>query len=99
MKQIEPKFNKALFWDTDITQIDYEKHARHIIGRVLMRGNMQDWKELKKYYGLERIKKEVVNIRYLDKITLNFCHTFFNIEKEKFRCYNTEPSIRKLWNY
>lgn len=99
MEKNKPILNKALFWDTDFEQIDYENNARFIIERVLTRGNWNDWKELKKYYGLNKIKDEALQIRYLDKITLNFCHTFFNIQKEKFRCYNTEPSIRQLWNY
>ena len=96
---MKPILNKALFWDINYQEIDYEKHARFVIERVLTRGNFQDWKELKKYYGLEKIKNEALNIRYLDKITLNFCHTFFKVPKKEFRCYNTEPSIQQLWNY
>ncbi len=93
------KLSKTLFWDTDINKLDYEKHARHIIERVLMRGMLSDWFEIKKYYGLERIKKETLKIRYLDKVTLNFCSKYFKIPKQQFRSYNTEPSIRQLWNY
>jgi len=96
---MKPILSKTLFWDIDFDTIDYEKHARLVIERVLTRGNWNDWQELKKYYGLTKISSEVVNIRYLDKITFNFCHTFFNIQKEKFRCYNTAPSIQQLWNY
>jgi hypothetical protein len=91
--------NKALFWDIDINSLDYQQHARFIIERVLLRGDWADWQELKSFYGLDKIKDEALTIRYLDKKTLNFCHTLFNIQKEKFRCYNTEPSIQKLWNY
>ena len=29
-------------------KLDYEKHARHIIERVLMRGMLSDWFEIKK---------------------------------------------------
>lgn len=99
MKYNKPNFNKALFWDTDYNSIDFKKHARFVIERVLTRGNLDDWNELNKLYEIDKIKEEVVKIRYLDKITLNFCHTYFNIQKEKFRCYNTEPSIRELWSY
>ncbi|OQX99384.1 MAG: hypothetical protein B6I24_02695 [Bacteroidetes bacterium 4572_128] len=98
-KIMKPILNKVLFWDIDYQSVDYEKHARFVIQRVLTRGNLEDWKELKRYYGKIKIKKEVIKIRYLDKKTLNFCIHFFNIKKEKFRCYNIEPSIRKLWNY
>ena len=64
-----------------------------------MHGNLEDWKELNSFYGLEKIKAEALQIRYLDKKTLNFCHTLFDIKKDKFKCYNTEPSIQQLWNY
>lgn len=93
------QLSKTLFWDTDISKIDYEKNARHVIERVLMRGKLSDWFAIKEYYGKERIKAEIVKIRYLDKLTLNFCSTYFHINKEQFRCYNTEPSIRQLWDY
>ncbi|MGI6478100.1 MAG: DUF6922 domain-containing protein [Salinivirgaceae bacterium] len=93
------ELSKTLFWDTDINKLDYEKHSRLIIERVLMRGTLNDWFEIKKYYGLERIKNETLKIRYLDKVTLNFCSKYFKIPKQQFRCYNTEPSIQKLWNY
>ncbi|MFO7789879.1 MAG: DUF6922 domain-containing protein [Bacteroidota bacterium] len=99
MRKELPKLNKSLFWDVEINNLDYEKHKRFVIERVLTRGNLSDWKELKSFYGLKTIQNEALQIRYLDKKTLNFCQTLFNIPKEKFRCYNTEPSIRKLWNY
>ena len=38
--------SKTLFWDTDPTKIDYEKNARHIIERVLQRGDLSDWFEI-----------------------------------------------------
>ncbi len=43
---MKPTLNKALFWDTDYQDIDYEKHARFVIERVVTRGNLKDWKEL-----------------------------------------------------
>ena len=35
MKDMKPGLNKALFWDIDYKSVDYEKHARFIIERVL----------------------------------------------------------------
>ncbi len=93
------ELSKTLFWDTDINKVDYDKNARHIIERVLQRGMLSDWFEIKNYYGLERIKVEILQIRYLDKLSLNFCSKYFQISKEQFKCYNTEQSIQKLWNY
>lgn len=96
---MKPYLNKNLFWDTNFDNIDFDKHSRWVIGRVLTRGNLDDYSELKKYYGIDKIKEEVVKIRQLDKKTLNFCSKIFEIDKKEFKCFNTEQSIRKLWNY
>jgi hypothetical protein len=96
---MKPVFRKELFWDVDYDNIDFEDHARFVIGRVVMRGNLDDWNALKEFYGLEKIGSEVVNIRYLDKRTLSYLSAILNIKKEDFRCYNTEPSIKALWDY
>lgn len=88
-----------LFWDIDQTTLSYERHACFIITRVAMHGFWWDWKRLVKFYGKEKIKQELLQTRYLDKKTLNFFSHYFEIEKSEFRCYNTEPSIRKHWDY
>ena len=93
------KIDKSLFWDVEFNNIDYNKYAQHIINRVLIRGNLSDWIEIKKYYGLDKIKNEALKMRYLDKRTLNFCSFYFNTPKKEFRCYNTPQSIQKLWNF
>lgn len=96
---MKPNFNKSIFWDVDYNSIDFDQNTRFVIARVLMRGDIEDWFELRNYYGLDKIKEEVIKIRYLDKLTLNFCHKLFNIEKDKFRCYNIDQSMQELWNY
>ena len=92
-------FSNNLFWDIEETELDTEKNRRFIIERVLSRGKISDWWALIQLYSLDTIKKEVVQIRYLDKVTLNFCSTFFHIPKTQFRCYNQPQSIQKLWQY
>ncbi len=92
-------FSKNLFWDVDTDDIDIQENARFIIERVLMRGRMRDWFTLNRIYGLDKIKEEALRIRYLDKVTLNFCSTFFHIPKTQFRCYNQPQSIQQLWQY
>lgn len=90
MKNIN--LSKVLFWDTDYTQIDYQKHARYVIERVVMYGNVRDWRAIKEYYGKRKIKQEVLQSRYLDEKSLNFLCCIFNLPKEKFRCYIIKQS-------
>ncbi|MEM7040485.1 MAG: hypothetical protein AAF570_26200, partial [Bacteroidota bacterium] len=59
----EMNLSPYLFWDVDPEKLDFEKHARLIVERVVTRGRIEDWQEIKRYYGLERIKAEVVKIR------------------------------------
>ncbi|MFN0036297.1 MAG: DUF6922 domain-containing protein [Saprospiraceae bacterium] len=92
-------FSTNLFWDTDETTLDSAKHTRFIVERVLTRGRLADWYALSHLYGYERIKQEALKIRYLDKVTLSFCSSFFKVPKSKFRCYKQPPSIQQLWQY
>jgi hypothetical protein len=98
-KDIANLFSTSLFWDTDETMLDAEKNARFIVERVLSRGRMRDWVALVSLYGYERIKQEALEIRYLDKLTLNFCSVLFNVPKSEFRCYNQPLSVQELWQF
>ena len=93
------KLSRTIFWDVNYDTIDWEKHARFVMERVLMRGTLEDVKQLKSYYGLEKIKEEIIQSRYLDRVTLNFCSVFLGIPKEEFRCYIPKQSNPTPWNY
>ena len=97
MTSIANMLSTNLFWDTDETSLDPEKNIRFIVERVLSRGRLSDWRVLYRLYGSERIKQEAMKIRYLDKVTLNFCSSFFNVPKSEFRCYIQQQSIQQLW--
>ena len=81
------EFNPHLFWDTKISSINIDDHARYIIERVVTRGTLSDWQTLKKAYGLEKIKNTSIQIRSLDAKTLAFLSNYFDIGKEEFRCF------------
>ncbi|WP_211345596.1 DUF6922 domain-containing protein [Paraflavitalea soli] len=42
---------KALFWDTDIKQINWKKQYKAVIQRVFERGNKAEKEEITRYYG------------------------------------------------
>jgi hypothetical protein len=80
--------SKVIFWDTDIDKIDYQKHARYVIERVVMYGKVNDWRAIQAYYGMEKMLQS----RYLDAKTLSFLSCVFDIPKEQFRCYTIQQS-------
>lgn len=89
----------SIFWDIDPKTLDYEKHARFIIQRVIQKGSLKDWATIKSYYGLEFIKGEILLMRHLDPKTLNFFSTYFGIDKENFRCYIMQESVPEHYKY
>jgi hypothetical protein len=89
-------FRPALFWDTDIAKLDPEIHARYIIGRVITRGNMNDWNTLKELYGHQKIRQEVVHLRSLDARSLSFLSCYYDIDRTLFRCCTSTLLSRKF---
>lgn len=57
------KFRKSVFWDTQIEFIDYKKHKRSVIQRVLERGNSKEIEHLIKIYSLEEIKRQLPKLK------------------------------------
>ena len=72
--------SKGIFWDTDYDTIDWDNKVRYVIRRVVTRGNWSDWLAIREYYGLDCIKAEMLQERYLDKKALNFLNTTKNCQ-------------------
>lgn len=47
------KLSREIFWDTNYDTIDWDKSYQWVICRVLDRGGIKDWHEIKKYYGID----------------------------------------------
>lgn len=92
------ELSEHLFWDVDSENLDFEKSKEFIIHRVLEYGLMEDWKLIKKIYGLETIKQISLQFRELDDVTLAFLSAIFNIDKKEFRCYTNKTSTPGFWN-
>ncbi len=77
----------SLFCDTDIGCIDEEKNKRYIIGRVLERGNREDWLRTKEFYSLDVIVREAQQMRSLEPKALAYIACVGNVPRESFRCF------------
>jgi len=94
---MELQLRKSLFWDVNIDTINLHTHRVAVIERVTLRGRFQEFKDIIKYYGKEVVKNILLNIRYLDKVTLSFCSTIFDVPKTE--CYKLAQSNPEHWNY
>lgn len=78
--------NKKLFWDVEIKELDCEKNADFIIGRVLNFGDCADYEAVKEYYGLRKIKNAAKKVNYANKKSLNFWSLFLDLPFNSFKC-------------
>jgi hypothetical protein len=51
------KFRPALFWDTSLEKIDWEKQENMIVKRVFERGNQKEKDEITRFYRKENVEK------------------------------------------
>ncbi len=55
------KIRKALFWDTDINKIDWDKNKTAVLRRIFERGNEKEIEEIISFYGFKTVKNELKN--------------------------------------
>jgi nicotinamide mononucleotide adenylyltransferase len=92
MKMDKPILAKRIFWDTDFEKLEYDKNYKSIIARVFDRGDIEDIRQVRRYYGDEKVIEALTTAKYLFDETINFCSGIFEIPKENFRCYILKQS-------
>ena len=92
MQKAKPILDKRIFWDVDFDNIDYDKKWKTVIERVFDRGDINDIRQVRRYYGDEKVMEALTTAKYLFDETINFCSAIFEIPKEKFWCYILKQS-------
>jgi hypothetical protein len=97
--QGKPLFNKRIFWDVNPDALDYDKKAAFVIERVFERGDVEDIRACRRFYGDEKIKEVLTKAKWLSLQTIYLACALFNNELTDYRCYNTAQSNPGLWQY
>ncbi len=93
-----PDLPKVLFWDFDFDKVDWNRSYRTIIERVLDKGDSRDWEEMIKFYGRENVIKALkTDITYLSDMTMEAVCKYFQLSKEKLRCYTKKQLHQGHW--
>lgn len=93
------KLRQSTFWEFDVAKLDLEGSCKTIIPRIAMRGDEFEIRELRRYYGDEKIKEVLTTVMYLDKYTISLFSNIYNIPKEEFRCYILKQSNPVPFDY
>jgi Family of unknown function (DUF6922) len=75
-RKSKPKLRRHLLWEYDFGRFDFDRSAAVVIERVVERGNMEEWREIMRYYGREKILEEARKSRQLDHRDKNFTEIY-----------------------
>jgi hypothetical protein len=95
----KPVFNKRIFWDVDFEKLDYDKKANFVIERVFERGDVDDIRQCRRYYGDEKVKEVLLNTKFLPEHRIYLASAIIDKPIEEFRCYILRQSNPELFPY
>ena len=53
--QTKPNIPDRLLWEYDLETFNYDRSYKIVIERVLERGDLDEWREIFRYYGEQKI--------------------------------------------
>ena len=98
-KKIQPIFNKRIFWDVNFEQIDYDAKANFVIERVFERGDVEDIRNCRRYYGDEKVTAALLHAKFLPEHRMHLASAVIGKPLNEFRCYILRQSNPGLFPY
>lgn len=98
-KKPKPIFHKRIFWDVNFEEIDYDAKASFVIERVFERGDVEDIRQCRRYYGDEKVTDVLLNAKFLPEHRLYLASAVIDKPVEKFRCYTLRHLNPQLFPY
>jgi hypothetical protein len=96
---MKPVFEKCIFWDVNLDKLDIDEKADFVIARVFERGDVEDIRKCRRYYGDEKIEKVILNVKFLPEHRLNLAAVLINHEITELRCYKLRQLNPELYPY
>ena len=90
-------FSSNLFWDADPADLDFSKHKKYVVQRVLERGTLADMRHMFSMYGFDDVVATSKTLRSLDPMSFSFIVNLSGQPKEAFRCYTLKQSSQAPW--
>ena len=81
-----PQDLRWLFWDTDASTVDLERHRKYVIERVLEFGNEAAYRWLFATFSREDIAAVVKTSSRISRQTATMMANFYGLPKGEVRC-------------
>jgi len=96
---MKPHFDKRIFWDVNFEKLDIDAKADFVVARVFERGDIEDIRQCRRYYGDEKIEKIILNVRFLPEHRMQLAAVLINHNLTELRCYKNRQSNPELYPY
>ena len=83
----------------DVEKLDFEKKASFIIERVFERGDVEDIRMCRRFYGDEKIGEVLLNAKWLPLRKLYLASAILDKPLTAFKCYILRQSNPELYPY
>jgi hypothetical protein len=87
LEKAKPIFNRRIFWDVAFDKLDYDLRASFVIERVFERGDVDDIRHCRRYYGDERVTDALLKAKYLPERRIYLAAAVTGKSLNEFRCY------------
>jgi len=95
----KPIFEKRIFWDVNFELIDYDAKANWVIERVFSRGDVEDIRQCRRYYGDEKVTAALLNAKFLPEHRMHLASAVIDKPINEFRCYTLRQLNPGLFPY
>ena len=94
-----PNLSATAFWDVAFDQLDVEADSLFVMNKVFNYGLWADIIAVLNYYGLERVKREIVQVAYLKKTALSFLCVILDLAESDFKAYQLRQERKPVWEH
>ncbi len=98
-QKLKPNISSTAFWDVDFEKIDFQNSSAYVMSQVFNYGLYNDIIETIKFYGLERIKSDILKVSYLKKEALSFLCLILDLEKADFKNFERWSRLNSNWGH
>lgn len=92
-------FTKRIFWDANFELIDYDAKANWVIERVFSRGDVEDIRQCRRYYGDEKMSEALLDAKFLPEHRMHLAIAVVDKPLKKFKYYTLRRSNPELFPY
>jgi hypothetical protein len=94
-----PVLASRIFWDVNMATLDFDAKAKFVIERVFERGDIEDIRQCRRYYGDEKVADALLNAKFLPLRTIYLASAVIDRPLIDFSCYIPKQSNSEHYRY